>query len=65
MFKQCRLRKGITEQIVYVPIALARLGGWLRILNEDGWHIESVAERATDKVVSDGRDQHGLFGSLQ
>lgn len=66
MFRQCELKRDNTVQVVWLPEQFARRGAWLKLQDEDGWHVEDVyARSAGHGLFADGRDQRGLFGSLQ
>ena len=65
MYRQCELRRGTTEQIVWIPEQFAAAGRWIRINDEDGWNVTAVFSRSNGvRLFADGRSQRGLFGSL-
>lgn len=42
--KQCRLKKGTTEQVSWIPVQFARKDMYLKLHDEDGWQVISVGE---------------------
>lgn len=40
--RQCVLRKANRYQVAWIPARFAVRGKYLKILDEDGWHVEAV-----------------------
>lgn len=40
--RQCKLRRGSTEKVAWIPERFARRGKWLRLFNVDGWQVIST-----------------------
>jgi hypothetical protein len=40
--RQCQLRRGTTYKTAWIPAQFAKVGNWIRLLDEDGWRVESV-----------------------
>ncbi len=64
-YRQCSLSKGTAQQVAFIPAEFARAGKYLRIGDENGWHVDAVYSVASGVLVSDGRGCRELFGSLQ
>ena len=62
--KQVFLSRGTTHQIVQIPAALAVRGKYLKILDEDGWHVDAVYSLGATLATADGRNLRWRFGSL-
>lgn len=64
-FKQCLLRRGDTQQIVWIPEELAVHGKYICIGADDGWLVKCVWQRATREwLVDNCRDLRKEFASL-
>lgn len=64
-YKQCLLRRGDTQQIVWIPEELAVHGKFVRIEEEDGWMVKCVWQRANRDWLTDNlRDMRKEFASL-
>lgn len=37
--RQCKLRRGSVEKVAWIPERFAKVGNWLRLFDEDGWHV--------------------------
>lgn len=66
MYKQCRLVKGTTEQVAWIPMEFARKGIFVKLRDEDGWMVDWVYDLANDgEWLKPGeRGYRGDFGSL-
>lgn len=62
--KQVTLSRGTTRQVVQIPSEFAVRGGYLRILDQNGWRVDEVYSVGASLVTSNGRSLRGLFGSL-
>lgn len=64
-YRQCRLKRGATAQIAWIPQEFAKIGRYLEIQGENGWLVEGVYGRsAGEYLTTDGRDYRKEFGSL-
>jgi hypothetical protein len=65
-YKQCRLRRGRTEQIAWIPSEFAKKNQFLRIKNEDGWRVIGVGTRMPESyVIRHERDYRAAFPSIE
>lgn len=56
-YSQCRLQRGATEQVAWIPSEFAVRGKYVRIKDVDGWRVVSVgAERPAEYVRERERD---------
>ncbi len=44
-FCQCKLVRGTTTQVTWIPDSFAKIGKYLKIHGEDGWQVSSVYDR--------------------
>lgn len=65
-YKQCLLRRGDTQQIVWIPEELAVHGKFVCIgADDDGWLVKCVWQRALRNWLTDNlRDLRKEFASL-
>lgn len=54
-YRQALLRRGSRERVCWVPSKLAKVGRYLRLLDEDGWLVVK-AYRAMDGAFVRGRE---------
>jgi hypothetical protein len=40
--RQCRLRHGSRNKVAWIPERFARVGGRIKLLDEDGWQVVSA-----------------------
>src|SRR5258708_28262510 len=50
-YTQCRLRRGRTEQIAWIPSEIAKKNQFLRIKSEDGWRVIGVGATMPESYV--------------
>jgi hypothetical protein len=56
-YTQCRLHRGATQQVAWIPSAFAVRGKYIRIKDVDGWRVVSVgAEQSAEYVREHERD---------
>lgn len=54
--RQCVLRKRNKYQVAWIPIKFAVVGKYIKLLDDDGWRVETIG-MYQDNVES----QHGYF----
>ena len=65
-YTQCRLRRGQTEQIAWIPSEFAKKSQFLRIKGEDGWRVIGVgATMSEGYVIRHARDHRAAFPSIR
>ena len=56
-YTQCRLRRGRTEQIIWIRTEFAKKNTFVRIKDEDGWRVIGVgATKPARYVTTQTRD---------
>lgn len=56
-YTQCRLQRGTTQQVAWIPSEFAVRGKYIRIKSVDGWRVTSVgAEQSAEYVREYERD---------
>ena len=50
-YTQCRLRRGRTEQIAWIPSEFAKKNQFLRIKSDDGWRVIGVGATMPESYV--------------
>jgi hypothetical protein len=56
-YTQCRLRRGRTEQIAWIPSEFAKKNRFLRIKDQNGWRVIGVgATKPAEYVITHARD---------
>ena len=64
-YTQCRLRRGRTEQIAWIPSEFAKKNQFLRIKSEDGWHVIGVGATMPESyVIGHERDYRAAFPGI-
>ena len=51
-YTQCRLRRGRTEQIAWIPSEFAKKNQFLRIKSEDGWRVIGMGATMPESYVT-------------
>ena len=66
-YTQCRLRRGRTEQIAWIPSEFAKKNQFLRIKSEDGWRVIGVGATMPESYVMmrHERDYSAAFHSIE
>ena len=58
-YRQCRLSKGTTRQVSWIPEEFAVEGDFVRLSAEDGWRVDKVGQaRVTDNFVREHERDH-------
>lgn len=50
-YRQCKLKKGDTISVAWIPEKFAKRGKWLKIKDEDGWQVIDIYGRAREDYV--------------
>jgi hypothetical protein len=57
-YKQCRLRKGTTFRVTWLPEKFAKIGKVLRLHDDDGWVVEAIWGTDTEENVKAREREH-------
>lgn len=52
-YRQCRMSKGPASQVAFIPEPFARIGRFVRLLDDDGWRVDSVGRRVSDQWLTE------------
>lgn len=68
MYRQCKLRRGTTFQIVWIPLRLAKVGKMVRV--NDDWHgdwlvVEAWSTAPEHLLTFNERSHRAEFASLK
>jgi hypothetical protein len=51
--KQCKLQKGITFQMSWIPEKFAKVGKFVKLKDDDGWEVVEVYATMDSKKVQE------------
>lgn len=61
-YTQCRLRRGTTEMVSWIPSVFAGLNRYLKLKTddgwEDGWQVVSVGREESESYIKEHRDAY-------
>jgi len=64
-YRHCLLRKGVTQQMTWIPEPFAKVGKYLRIGESDGWLVDAVYSAKPEEYIFKHRaDYRNAFGSI-
>ena len=56
-YRHCLLRKGVTQQMAWIPEPFAKVGKYLRIGESDGWLVDAVYSAKPEEYILKHRDE--------
>jgi hypothetical protein len=56
-YRHCLLRKGVTQQIAWIPEPFAKVGEYLRIGESDAWLVDAVYSAKPEEYILKHRDE--------
>ena len=57
-YRHCLLRKGVTQQMAWIPEPFAKVGEYLRIGVSDGWLVDAVYSAKPEEYILKHRDEY-------
>ena len=48
---QCTLKKGKSNEVVWIPEKYAKKGKWLKIVNDNGWQVMETGNPLSEEYV--------------
>ena len=56
-YRQCRMTKKNAVNVAYIPEKFAVVGKYLRLVDDDGWKVETVSEHFQTSQENNERSQ--------
>ena len=57
-YRHCLLRKGVTQQMAWIPEPFAKVGKYLRIGESDGWLVDAVYSAKPEEYILKHRNEY-------
>lgn len=65
VYAQCRLRRGNTETVAWIPSIFAKCGKYVRIKDVNGWRVISVGKYLNQDVLFPMSNEHRHHHSVK
>ena len=56
--RQCKLKKGDTYQVTWIPEKYAKIGKYLQLKDDDGWQVVEIYSKKDSKEVPKRSDDY-------